>query len=250
MCYVRNVSRIGTLGKALILTIAAALLAGAPSALAGTPPSSRCAELLPGGTANTPDPVRAGPAAPLPGSWSPGPRGLPDDVHLRNTTTTYNRLYEFTLAGGDLFARRRSTDERWRQVPLPDCLDGRLHGISADDDEMIGLDGERNVYTMDNALKNPALWNWTKRWGPVMWSGDGFALPANDQGLVVDGDLPRRGRHLDRPGRQPLPGRRVQGLAHLGAARRRPQAHLLGPVAPPRQQLRDVRARTAAASAR
>jgi hypothetical protein len=179
VCYVRKVSRIGTLGKALILTIAAALLVGAPSALGGTPPSSRCAELLPGGTANTPDPVRAGPAAALPGSWSPGPRGLPDDVYLRNTTTTYNRLYEFTLAGGDLFARRRSTDERWRGVPLPDCLDGRLQGISADDDEMIGLDAERNVYTMDNALKNPALWNWTKRWGPVMWSGDGFALPAN-----------------------------------------------------------------------
>jgi hypothetical protein len=32
---------------------------------------------------------------------------------------------------------------------------------------------------MDNALKNPALWNWTKRWGPPTWSGDGFALPAN-----------------------------------------------------------------------
>ena len=157
------------------MVIAAAF---APAAFAGAP-TSRCAELLPGGTANTPDPVRAGPAAPLPQSWSPGPRGLPGNVYVRDTTTTYNRLYEFTLAGGDLFARRRAADERWRQVPLPACLDGRLQGISADDDEMIGLDGQRNVYTMDNALKNPTLWNWTKRWGPTFWSGDGFALPAN-----------------------------------------------------------------------
>jgi len=178
VCYVREVSRIRILGRAFILAIAAALLAGVPSAAGGTPPPSRCSELLPGGTANTPDPVRAGPAAPLPASWDAGPKGLPRQVWLRDTTTTYNRLYEFALMDGDLFARRRGSDERWRAVPLPDCLDGRLSGISADDDEMIGLDDERNVYTMDNALKNPALWNWTKRWGPTMWSGDGFTLPA------------------------------------------------------------------------
>jgi hypothetical protein len=165
------------LGKATALALLA-LLAAAPSALAA-PPTSRCAELLPGGTVNTPDPLRAGPAAPLPASWPAGPRGLPRQVHLRDTTTTYNRLSEFTLSDGDVFARRRGSDERWRRLPLPACLEGQLRGISADDDEMVGLDRQRNVYTMDNALKNPALWNWSKRWGPPLWSGDGFALPAN-----------------------------------------------------------------------
>jgi len=161
----------------LIAACLAGLATGAPTAFAGGPASDRCGELLPGGTANTPDPVRAGPAAPLPAAWEAGPRGLPRQVWLRSSATTYNRLYEFTLAGGELFARRRG-DERWRRVPLPACLDGRLSGISADDDEMIGLDRERNIYTMDNALKNPRLWNWTKRWGPPLWSGDGFAVPA------------------------------------------------------------------------
>jgi hypothetical protein len=167
------------LGKATLLALIATLAIGAPAAFAGGPASSRCGELLPGGSANTPDPVRAGPAAPLPSSWAKRSAGLPRHVYLRSSTATYNRLYEFALAGGDLFARRRGGEERWRQVPLPDCLQGQLTGIAADDDEMIGLDGERNVYTMDNALKNPALWNWTKRWGPTFWSGDGFAIPAD-----------------------------------------------------------------------
>ncbi len=157
-------------------TVAAALALASPALAVA--PTGRCAtELLPGGTVNTPDPVRAGPAAPLPAAWGRGPRGLPRHVYLRGTRTTYNRLYEFTLARGELFARRRGGGERWRRVPLPGCLDGRLRAISADDDEMIGLDRDRNVYTMDNALKRPPSWNWSKRWGPPTWSGDGFALP-------------------------------------------------------------------------
>jgi hypothetical protein len=30
---------------------------------------------------------------------------------------------------------------------------------------------------MDNALKDPRLWNWTSRWGPPVWTGSGFAVP-------------------------------------------------------------------------
>ena len=166
------------LGLPLAAATATALtLTLAPTALAD-PPTSRCAaELLPGGTVNTPDLLRAGPAVPLPATWKRGPKGLPRHVYLRGTTTTYNRLYEFTLSGGELFARRRASTEPWRRVPLPGCLDGRLRAISADDDEMIGLDRDRNVYTMDNALKSPLDWNWSKRWGPPTWSADGFALP-------------------------------------------------------------------------
>ena len=141
------------LGKAMLLAltaIGATFAIGAPAAFAGEPASSRCSELLPGGTANTPDPVRAGPAPPLPASWAKGSAGLPKHVFVRSSTATYNRLYEFALADGDLFARRRGGEERWRAVPLPECLEGQLTGISADDDEMIGLDDDRNVYTMDN----------------------------------------------------------------------------------------------------
>jgi hypothetical protein len=162
---------------AAILGCLVAIAIAAPTVPAGTP-AGRCAELFPGGTVNTPDPDRPTGAVPLPSSWPTATTGLPRHVHLRSSTASYNRLYEFALADGDLFARRKG-DGRWRQVPLPGCLQGQLTGISADDDEMIGIDGDRNIYTMDNALKAPALWNWTKRWGPTFWAGDGFAIPAD-----------------------------------------------------------------------
>jgi hypothetical protein len=33
---------------------------------------------------------------------------------------------------------------------------------------------------MDNALKAPEQWNWTSRWGPPVWTGNGFQLPPTD----------------------------------------------------------------------
>jgi hypothetical protein len=153
-------------------------LGGEPGAARAEARSSDCAAALnPGGTANDQDTVRGGPAVPLPSSWPAGARSLPERVFLRNSTQTYNRLYEFALHGGDLYAHRRGGREEWRRVPLPDCLAGNLTAISADDDEMVGLDRERQIYTMDNALKDPRKWNWTSRWGPPVWRGSGFVLP-------------------------------------------------------------------------
>jgi hypothetical protein len=171
------VTRPATIARALILAAIALAALALPSPAAAQLPSSCQLALNPGGTANTPDTVRGGPAQELPATWPAGGKGLPDRVALRTRTTSYNRLYEFALRDGDLFARRRGADDEWRQVPLPACLAGQLTAISADDDEMIGLDGERRVYTMDNALKDPAQWNWTSRWGPPVWTGSGFTLP-------------------------------------------------------------------------
>ena len=63
------------------------------------------------------------------------------------------------------------------QLPLPPCFDGRVASISLDDDEMIALDDARRIYTMDSALKDPASFNWTSRWGTPFWTGPGYALP-------------------------------------------------------------------------
>lgn len=162
--------------SAVVAAFLATLGLSAPAA-AQLPVTGCQLALNPGGTVNAPDPERAGPAVPLPASWPAAGESAPSRVYLRSTTETYNRLYEFALAEGDLYAHRRGGGESWRRVPLPECLAGNLTGISADDDEMVALDRDRRIYTMDNALKDPRLWNWSSRWGPPVWTGSGFGVP-------------------------------------------------------------------------
>ena len=164
---------------------AVALVAARPAAaqapttpLAESLVEQSCRSLNPGGSGGAADPQRADPSTGLPPSWAPAPAGLvPARVDLRSSTETFNRLYEFALRGGRLYAHRRGAGDPWRTVPLPACLDGRLTGISVDDDELVALDHGRRIFTMDHALKDAALWNWTSRWGPPTWTGPGFAVP-------------------------------------------------------------------------
>ena len=133
---------------------------------------------LQGGTAGMPDHVTADAGTEPPASWPEAPEGaLPRAVHLRTPTQTFNRLYEFATVAGRIYTRARQSSGPWRAMPLPLCFDGRVASISADDDELIALDTARRVYTMDNALKDAASFNWTSRWGTPFWTGPGYALP-------------------------------------------------------------------------
>ena len=104
--------------KAVVLALCIAASIAAPVAFAGGSSlqrASRCSSLNPGGTANTPDPVRAGPGGAATGRVGDRARACcPATSTCVSSTATYNRLYEFALAGGDLFARRRGGEERWR----------------------------------------------------------------------------------------------------------------------------------------
>jgi hypothetical protein len=133
---------------------------------------------LGGGTAGLPDHVPADSGGEPPASWPEAPEGLlPAAVDLRTPTQSFNRLYEFALAEGKIYARARESTAAWRQMPLPLCFDGRVASISLDDDELIALDTARRVYTMDNALKDATAFNWTNRWGTPFWTGPGYTLP-------------------------------------------------------------------------
>lgn len=158
---------------------------GAPVASAAVDPATReadCAALF-GGTANSRDLVPASeiPEAGTTADWPAAPAGLlPRTVALRGPTETFNGRYQFATRDGDLYVRRAAgaaDPDGWRQVPLPPCLDGRVASISADDDELIAIDADRRVFVMDNALKGPALFNWTRRWGMPFWTGPGRTLP-------------------------------------------------------------------------
>ena len=171
------------LGRGLGVAVALVLVA-APTAQGQTPDETlaesereQSCRALAASTVGLPDPVRSDPGGGLPAGWALAPPGLvPARVDLRTQTESFNRLYEFALRAGQLYARRAGVDP-WRQVPLPACIGGRLTAISVDDDELVALDRGARVFTMDNALKDATLWNWSSRWGPPTWTGPGYALP-------------------------------------------------------------------------
>jgi hypothetical protein len=112
---------------------------------------------------------------------SDAPADLPAQVFLRTDTETFNRRYQFVLRGGSVWFKSNTAvtgiQQPWAAVTMPACLSGTLIGISADDDEMIGIRADGGIYSMDNALKGYAKFNWSSRWGPVFWTGLGYRLP-------------------------------------------------------------------------
>src|SRR4051812_772304 len=170
----------------VVLGLCACLLASAASVHAADDAArqSSCAALKGGtvggpqvpGTSSLPDLGDSAlyPAAP--------PGLLPDRVWLRSTADTMNRRWYFATRDGRIYLKpnveRAGRDGPWRELPLPACFAGDVQAISTDDDEMLAIDSQRRVYTMDGALSDPAAFNWTSRWGPIFWSGPGRTLPA------------------------------------------------------------------------
>ena len=132
-------------------------------------------------------------------------------------------------AGGDAVG--------WREVPLPDCLAGRVASISADDDELVAIDADRRVFTMDNALKGPALFNWSRRWGLPFWNGPGRTLPTGVLAWAWSVLSPAEDRTwTDSAGNAHAVG--ADKVSHIWALRhRRPAPDVHGPVAAQRRQL-------------
>lgn len=115
------------------------------------------------------------------GDPSEAPESLPEQVIFRSTTQTFNRRYQFALVDGTIWYRSNTEvtgiHEPWAKLPVSSCFAGKVAGISADDDELIAVDTSRWIYGMDGALKTPAQFNWSLRWGPPFWTGPGRKLP-------------------------------------------------------------------------
>ncbi|MEO6470662.1 MAG: hypothetical protein ABIR57_02390, partial [Aeromicrobium sp.] len=122
-------------------------LAGIISSLAETRPDMLRCPTLAGGTAGVPEnasiPSRTGDTGnPLvAGQKSDAPKSLPQQVHLRGATQTYNRRYQFAISGGVIWYKSNTAVtkivEPWSKLPTSPCFDRKVTEISADDDEMI-----------------------------------------------------------------------------------------------------------------
>lgn len=168
------------------LLLAAGLLFLVPAAASA---ATEC-HILPGGTLGEeeppPVPDRAGsPTDKGPGAKGKNPtvKGLPARVDVRSSTQSSNRNYYFAVKGGSLYVKpnyeRTGKKGSWQRVPAPDCLDGDIQTIDADDDELIAINSARQIFGMDQALSIPSRFNWTSRWGFPFWAGDGFTVPGD-----------------------------------------------------------------------
>lgn len=161
----------------------------APFAVRPDPTLSLPPCLLPAGTIGVPDQIDD----PLPdrgngraaGDPATAPADLPAQLTLRSDTETFNRRYQFALRDGALWFKSNTAvtgiDEPWDKVAMPACLAGTVIGISLDDDELIAIRANGDIYGMDNALKDYALFNWSSRWGPPFWTNiAGWRLDGSD----------------------------------------------------------------------
>ncbi|WP_433725623.1 hypothetical protein ACQP0C_30880 [Nocardia sp. CA-129566] len=102
----------------------------------------------------------------------------PAEVYLRSSTESFNRRWSFAARDGHIYVKEAEVSGGWRHLPLPSCLEGRISGVSADDDEVMAIDRDGRFFTMDHALSAPNDWNWSSRYGNPLWTGPGNTLPA------------------------------------------------------------------------
>lgn len=114
------------------------------------------------------------------------PRGenLPTRVDYRDADQGFNSYAEFVLRRGSLYTRPRDSGATWRKVPTPPCLDGHITGMSVDSNMVVALDRNGWIYSMDNVLSGPLLWNWTRLFGSPIWFWPGVQVP--DRGRTAD----------------------------------------------------------------
>lgn len=114
---------------------------------------------------------------------APAPRGakLPAAVNFRDDRQGFNRFAEFALDRGSLYTRPRNSGATWRKVATPNCLDGRIVAMSVDSNMVSVLDRNGWIYSMDNVLSGPMLWNWTRLFGAPIWLWPGLQVPREGQ---------------------------------------------------------------------
>lgn len=104
---------------------------------------------------------------------------LPDVVHFRGRTETYNDATYYAARGGKIYTKPiHQAGGAWRELLLPECLDGKVTEISADDAVIIAANANREIYTWDSGWgTGPGAW--TRRWGPFFWTDMGAHIPSD-----------------------------------------------------------------------
>lgn len=109
------------------------------------------------------------------------PGDVPEDIYFRDNQVSLNSRYYIAAYDGDIWIKpnRQFTGEEgpWRKLKgLPRGLEGQVAEISMDDEHILALNSERQVYTMWRANEEVRKFRWQKAWGFPFWGGPGLKL--------------------------------------------------------------------------
>ncbi|MFZ2527553.1 MAG: hypothetical protein WAX14_07855 [Rhodococcus sp. (in: high G+C Gram-positive bacteria)] len=110
---------------------------------------------------------------------APAGLDLPEHIAFRDAHHGSNGYIDVVLRDGSLYTRPHDSTDRWRTVPTPDCLDGQIVAMSVDSNMLVALDSDGWIYSLDNLLSGPMLWNWTRSFGGPIWLWPGVQVPGD-----------------------------------------------------------------------
>ena len=125
---------------------------------------------------------------------------LPSKIVMRDNTEGFNQRMDFALRDGKVYGRFQS-ENQWRHIDTPSCLDGHISAISVNDAMLVAVDSNGWVYSLNNLLSSPKDWGWFRAWGSPFWFGRGLKLDNHDQGWwalsLIDNQTDRTYRGVD-----------------------------------------------------
>lgn len=105
--------------------------------------------------------------------------GADDAVYFRGNQASFNTRYDARIAHGAIQVKEKASQGAtapWVTLELPDGLAGEVTELAMDDEHIIALNSERQIYTMWNGLDEISDFTWQKEWGIPFWRGPGMKL--------------------------------------------------------------------------
>lgn len=100
-------------------------------------------------------------------------------VCFRGNQASFNSRYEAKIDAGEIWVKEKGTALPWVRLELPDGLAGEATELAMDDEHIIALNADRQIYTMWNGLDEISDFTWQKEWGLPFWRGPGMRLTSD-----------------------------------------------------------------------
>lgn len=109
------------------------------------------------------------------------PDDLPEKVYFKGNVESMNSRYYAAIRDGNIWVKpnieRTGIAGKWAMLEnLPSGLAGQVTEIAMDDEHIIALNKERQIYTMWSALDEISNFKWQRAWGMPFWNGPGMKL--------------------------------------------------------------------------